>query len=155
MTSSTSPQTSTSTQASTPTDQSAPRSEPESRKGDWAGGLTVFAGVILIVVGLFQFFQGLAAIVKGSFYVVAPNNIYEFSVSGWGWIHLVLGIVLAVTGYFILSGQPWARAVGIGVAALSALANFLFIPYYPIWALILIALDVAVIWALATYKPQS
>jgi len=60
MTSSTSPQT------STPTDQSAPRSEPESRKGDWAGGLTVFAGVILIVVGLFQFFQGLAAIVKGS-----------------------------------------------------------------------------------------
>ena len=91
MTSSTSPQT------STPTDQSAPRSEPESRKGDWAGGLTVFAGVILIVVGLFQFFQGLAAIVKGSFYVVAPNNIYEFSVSGWGWIHLVLGIVLAVT----------------------------------------------------------
>ena len=154
MTSSTSPQRSTSTQASTPTDQSAPRSEPESRKGGWAGGLTVFAGVILIVVGVFQFFQGLAAIVKGSFYVVAPNNIYEFSVSGWGWIHLVLGIVLAVTGYFILAGQPWARAVGIGVSALSALANFLFIPYYPIWALILIALDVAVIWALATYKPQ-
>jgi len=51
-----------------------------------------------------------------------------------------------VTGYFILAGQPWARAVGIGVSALSALANFLFIPYYPIWALILIALDVAVIW---------
>ena len=148
MTSSTSPQT------SIPTDNSAHRSESESRTG-WAGGLTVFAGVILIVVGVFQFFQGLAAIVRGSFYVVAPNNIYEFSVSGWGWIHLVLGIVLAVTGYFILSGQPWARAVGIGVAALSALANFLFIPYYPLWALILIALDVAVIWALATYKPQS
>ena len=81
--------------------------------------------------------------------MVAPNNIYEFSVSGWG--HLILGIVLAVTGYFILSGQPWATAVGIGVAALSALANFLFIPYYSIWALILIALDVAVIWALASH----
>ena len=106
-------------------------------------------------MGVFQFFQGLAAIVRGSFYVVAPNNIYEFSVSGWGWIHLVLGIVLAVIGYFILTGQPWARAVGIAVAALSALANFLFIPYYPIWALILIALDVAVIWALATDRPQS
>ena len=106
-------------------------------------------------MGVFQFFQGLAAIVRGSFYVVAPNNIYEFSVSGWGWIHLVLGIVLAVTGYFILSGKPWARAVGIGVAALSALSNFLFIPHYPIWALILIALDVAVIWALATDRPQS
>ena len=149
MTSSTSPQT------STPTDQSAPRSEPDSRKGGWAGGLTVFAGVILATIGVFQFFQGLAAIIKGSFYVVAPNNIYEFSVSGWGWIHLVLGIVLAVIGYFILTGQPWARAVGIAVAALSALANFLFIPYYPIWALVLIALDVAVIWALSTYRPES
>ena len=104
---------------------------------------------------MFQFFQGLAAIIKGSFYVVAPNNIYEFSVSGWGWIHLVLGIVLAVIGYFILTGQPWARTVGIAVAALSALANFLFIPYYPIWALVLIALDVAVIWALSTYRPES
>jgi len=121
----------------------------------WAGGLTVFAGVILATVGVFQFFQGLAAIVKGSFFVVAPNNIYELSVSGWGWIHLILGIVLAATGFFILTGQPWARVVGIGVAGLSALANFLFIPYYPLWAVVIIALDVAVIWALATYRPQD
>ena len=124
-------------------------------KNAWAGGLTVFAGVILATVGVFQFFQGLAAVIKGGFYVVAPNNIYEFSVSSWGWIHLILGIVLAVTGFFILTGQPWARVVGIVVAALSALANFLFIPYYPIWALVIIALDVAVIWALATYRPQD
>ena len=48
-------------------------------------------------MGVFQFFQGLAAVIKGGFYVVAPNNIYEFSVSSWGWIHLILGIVLAVT----------------------------------------------------------
>ena len=63
--------------------------------------------------------------------------------------------MLAVTGFFILTGQPWARAVGIVVAVLSALANFLFIPYYPLWALVIIALDVAVIWALATYRPQD
>lgn len=63
--------------------------------------------------------------------------------------------MLAVTGFFILTGQPWARVVGIVVAVLSALANFLFIPYYPIWALVIIALDVAVIWALATYRPQD
>jgi hypothetical protein len=62
--------------------------------------------------------------------------------------------VLAVTGFFILTGQPWARVVGIVVAVLSALANFLFIPYYPIWALVIIALDVAVIWALATRLRQ-
>ena len=63
--------------------------------------------------------------------------------------------MLAVTGFFILTGQPWARVVGIVVAVISALANFLFIPYYPIWALVIIALDVAVIWALATYRPQD
>ena len=117
--------------------------------------MTLIAGVILATVGVFQFFQGLAAIIKGSFYVVAPNNIYEFSTSGWGWIHLILGVVLAVTGFFILTSQAWARVIGVAVAALSALSNFLFIPYYPIWALVLIALDVAVIWALTTYRPQD
>jgi len=128
---------------------------PGSGANAWATGLTLFAGVILATVGVFQFFQGLAAIIKGSFYVVAPNNIYEFSTSCWGWIHLILGIVLAVTGFFILTGQAWARVIGIVVAALSALSNFLFIPYYPIWALVLIALDVAVIWALTTYSPKD
>jgi len=152
MTSPTSAQTPAASNHSSPTNQ-----QSASTGTAWAGGLSVFAGVILATVGVFQFFQGLAAIIKGSFFVVATNNIYEFSVCGWGWgwIHLVLGIVLAVTGYFILSGQPWARVVGIGVAALSALANFLFIPYYPLWAVVIIALDVAVIWALATYRPQS
>ena len=142
-------------QTSSPNDQPAPTGPASGTKNAWAGGLTVFAGVILATVGVFQFFQGLAAVIKGGFYVVAPNNIYQFSVSGWGWIHLILGIVLAATGFFILTGQPWARVVGIVVAVLSALANFLFIPYYPLWALVIIALDVAVIWALATYRPQD
>ena len=137
------------------TDPPATAGPAAGTKNSWAGGLTLFAGVILATVGVFQFFQGLAAVIKGSFYVVAPNNIYEFSISSWGWIHLILGIVLAVTGFFILTGQPWARVVGIVVARPSALSNFLFIPYYPIWALVLIALDVAVIWALTTYRPQD
>ena len=142
-------------QTSSPTNQPAPTGGASGTKNAWAGGLTVFAGVILATVGVFQFVQGLAAVIKGGFYVVAPNNIYQFSVSGWGWIHLILGIVLAVTGFFILTGQPWARVVGIVVAVLSAVANFLFIPYYPLWALVIIALDVAVIWALATYRPPD
>jgi len=137
------------------TNSSMNRQTGPDTRNPWATGLTLFAGVMLAIVGVFQFFQGLAAIIKGGFYVVAPNNIYEFSTSGWGWIHLILGIVLAVTGFFILTGQVWARAIGIAVAALSALSNFLFIPYYPIWALVLIALDVAVIWALTTYSPKD
>ena len=137
-----------------PTDRSAAAAAAPAPGNAWATGLTMFAGVMLATVGLFQFFQGLAAIIRGSFYVVAPNNVYEFSTSSWGWIHLILGIVLAVTGFFVLTGQTWARMAGIVVAALSALSNFLFIPYYPVWALVIIALDVVVIWALATYSPR-
>ena len=144
-----------SSSAAQTTNSSMNRPTGSGTRNPWATGLTLFAGVMLAIVGVFQFFQGLAAIIKSGFYVVAPNNIYEFSISGWGWIHLILGIVLAVTGFFILTGQTWARVVGIGVAALSALSNFLFIPYSPIWAVVLIALDVAVIWALTTYQPQD
>ena len=145
----------TSPSAAQTTNSSTNRPPESGAKNSWATGLTLFAGVILATVGVFQFFQGLAAIIKGNFYVVAPNNIYEFSTGGRGWIHLILGIVLAVTGFFILTGQTWARVIDIAVAALSALSNFLFIPYYPLWALVLIALDVAVIWALTTYRPQD
>jgi hypothetical protein len=104
----------TSPSAAQTTNSSMNRPMGSGTRNPWATGLTLFAGVILATVGVFQFFQGLAAVIKGGFYVVAPNNIYEFSVSGWGWIHLILGIVLAVTGFFILTGQVWARDIGAG-----------------------------------------
>jgi hypothetical protein len=76
--------------------------------------------------------------------------VLRFNTTTWGWIHLIIGIGVAVTGYFLLSGAVWARGVGIGVAALSAFTNFFFLPYYPLWALLLVAFDVWVIWALVT-----
>src|SRR6478752_7650052 len=89
----------------------APSARSPRARSSFAEGLTLFAGVVLITVGVFQFLQGLAAILKGDFYVVAPENIFEFNVSGWGWVHVILGIGLAVTGYFILLGKTWARVV--------------------------------------------
>ncbi len=113
-------------------------------------GFTVFAGVMMIITGIFQALDGLAAIIRNSFYVVAPNYVYDLNVTGWGWIHLILGAVLVVAGLAVFTGKLWARAIGIFFAALSAVANFLFLPYYPIWSLLIIALDVFVIWALAS-----
>ena len=72
--------------------------------------------------------------------------------TGWGWIHLILGIVVALAGFYVLSGRLWARIIGITMALFSAIANFFFIPYYPVWSVLIIALDVFVIWALATYR---
>lgn len=117
-----------------------------------AAGFAFFAGIMMIMVGVFQALQGLAAILQGSFYVPAPNYVYEIDVTAWGWIHLIMGVVVAVAGFYVLSGRPWARIIGIAIAALSALANFFAIPYYPFWSLLIIALDVVVIWALAVYR---
>jgi hypothetical protein len=117
----------------------------------WAAGFVVFAAVMMMLTGVFQALAGLAAIFKNEFYVVARNYLYEVDVTAWGWIHLILGVIVALAGFSLLSGATWARVVGITLAVLSAIANFLFIPYYPFWSLLIIALDVFVIWALAVY----
>jgi len=117
----------------------------------WAMGFIVFAAVMMMMTGVFQALAGLAAIFENEFYVAARNYLYEVDVTAWGWIHLILGVVVALAGFALLSGATWARVVGITLAALSAIANFLFIPYYPFWSLLIIALDVFIIWALAVY----
>jgi hypothetical protein len=121
----------------------------------WAEGLTLFAAIMMIVIGIFQVFQGLAAILDDSLFVVAAEYAYDIDVSAWGWIHLIGGIIVAVAGYFVMTGALWARVVGIIVAALSAVANFFYIPYYLFWSLLIIALDVVVIWALASYRREA
>jgi hypothetical protein len=114
-------------------------------------GLVVFAGVMMILLGIFHALAGLTAILKDRFFVSTPNYLISVDVTSWGWIHLIGGAVVAVAGFFVFSGAAWARAIGIGLAVLSAIANFLFIPYYPLWSLLMIALDVFVIWALARH----
>ena len=113
-------------------------------------GFTVLAGMLMILGGLWGFFEGLVAIIHQSFYHTLPNYTFQFNVHGWGWIHLILGVVVAAAGVCVLLGQTWAKLLGIVLAVFSAIANFLFIPYYPVWSIILIAMDVFIIWALAT-----
>jgi hypothetical protein len=103
------------------------------------------------MTGAFQALAGLVAIFENEFYVATRNYLFEFDVTSWGWIHLILGVIVALAGFALLSGATWARVVGITLATLSAIANFLFIPYYPFWSLLIIALDVFVIWALAVH----
>ena len=80
---------------------------------------------------------------------------FAFDTTTWGWIHLVLGIVLALTGFFLFTGREWARVVGVMVAVLSIFANFLWLPYYPLWAIVVIAVDVLVIWAITSFEPLT
>ncbi|NMH81034.1 hypothetical protein HF577_28570 [Pseudonocardia xinjiangensis] len=121
----------------------------------WRTGLVVFAGTIMIVAGVFQALAGLVALFRNEVYVVGLNYVYSFDVTTWGWIHLVVGILVAVAGAAVLAGQTWGRVVGVALAVVSMLVNFMFIPYYPVWSLLIIALDVFVIWALCTSPREA
>jgi len=116
----------------------------------WAEGIGIFAGAALLTVGIFQFLEGVAAAAKDDVFVSTPNYVFEFDLTTWGWIHIVLGVVVAVVGGAILAGQRWALVAGIVLAILSALLNFIWLPYYPAWAILIIAFDIAVVWALST-----
>ena len=115
----------------------------------WAVGFSWFAGAIMVLIGGFHAFMGLAAIIDDGFFRDTQDYAYDLDPTGYGWIHLILGIVLVLVGFGIFSGAVWARTVGIILAMLSAFVSFLFIPSYPVWAVLIIALDIAVIWALA------
>jgi hypothetical protein len=116
-----------------------------------AAGFILFAAIMMIMAGTFQALAGLVAIFENQFYVATREYVFQFDATTWGWIHLVLGVIVVLAGWGLLSGQTWARVVGITLALLSAIANFMFIPDYPFWSMIVIALDIFVIWALAAH----
>ena len=114
----------------------------------WAIGGITFAVVMLAMIGVFQLIAGLVAIIDDDFYVVTQNYTFDIDTSAWGWIHLLLGILLVLASYGLYSGATWGAAVAIVMAVLAAVENFFFIPYYPFWSILVIALCVWVIWAL-------
>jgi hypothetical protein len=134
---------------------SRPMTSPDQRESPWASGLTVLAATFLVIAGIWHALAGIAAIVRDDVYVATPNYIYSFDLTAWGWVQLLLGVVQVVAGFAVLKGQTWARVVGIVVACVSMIANFLFLPYYPLWSLLIIAVDAGIIWALATYRREA
>ncbi len=121
------------------------------RRSGLAVGMTVFAGTIMIMIGVMHVFQGIVALVNDTFYVAGEEWVLQLDVTSWGWVHLILGAVVALAGFFVFRGAVWARTVGVIMAVLSGLASFAWLPYYPVWALVVIALDVFVIWALTVH----
>jgi hypothetical protein len=121
-------------------------------KQAWARGGTIFAATLLLLIGVFQFFLGIAAIVQNNFFVVTANYTYEINTTAWGWIHLGIGVLAVITGFFLFTAATWARVVAIAMAAISAIANFFFLPYYPLWSLLIIAVDIFAIWAIANVR---
>jgi hypothetical protein len=116
-----------------------------------AVGFTMFAAVMLILIGSFHIIAGIAGIFEDEFYVQTQEWALQFDTTMWGWVHLIGGIVVLLAGFGLFSGAVWARSVGVIIAAVSAIVNFAFVPYYPLWSLTIIAADVFVIWALTAH----
>ena len=123
-----------------------PRSEPP--VSGWALSGVAFAACMLTLIGTFQIVAGLTAIIDDEFYVVARNYTFDIDTSAWGWAHLLLGVLMLGAGIGLFGRQTWAGVTAIFLALLSAVVNFFFIPYYPFWSILVIALDVWVIWSL-------
>jgi hypothetical protein len=125
--------------------------ERPSEPSGWAVGWTYFAGMMMIIIGAFHIIAGFVAIVDDQFYLVTKEYIFQFDVSTWGWIHLILGILVLIAGFTVFSGSLFGRTVGTILAVISAIAAFAWLPYYPVWAIVIIALAVSVIWALTVH----
>ncbi|GAA2429709.1 DUF7144 family membrane protein [Streptomyces macrosporus] len=122
------------------------------KRQEVAAGLVTFAGVMLIVVGVLDVLRGIMGIAQDEVFLTTPDYTFEWNTTGWGWTHLVLGIVAIAVGAGLLANVLWARIAGVAIAAVLLVANFLALPYYPVWSTVLIAFDALVIWALATHQ---
>jgi hypothetical protein len=117
----------------------------------WAIGFAVFAGVLMIVNGFFQALQGLAAVLQDEFFVLGREYAYSMDVTTWGWVHLVVGTIVALSGFYLFTGNILARTVAVAAAVISMVTNFFYMPYYPVWSLLMIAIDIGIIWAVTVH----
>lgn len=120
-------------------------------------GWAVFGGIVLIIVGVFNALFGVAAVFgpdSAYFLNTVSGNLWAFDISGWGWWHLVLGLVTVLVGIFVLRGATWARITAVVVVSLNAISQLATLPYQPLWALIIIALDLLVIYALIVHGKE-
>ncbi|MFD6419013.1 hypothetical protein [Streptomyces sp. NPDC060194] len=121
----------------------------------WATGGAMFAGALLILEGVLGVLNGIVGIAKDDVYANIGDYTFEFNLTTWGWIHLVIGVLLILTGVGIVKGNAAARGVGVGLAMLAVVANFLWLPYQPIWAVVMIGIGIFVIWALLTDRHRA
>ncbi|NEW38120.1 hypothetical protein GV794_17900 [Nocardia cyriacigeorgica] len=120
-----------------------------------AAGTSIGAAILLLTVGVLSILQGISAVAEDQLFVVGIEYVYEFDTTTWGWIHIALGIILVICALGLMTGTTWGRVAAVAIAALSIIANFLWLPYYPAWSILIIVLNVVVIWAVTTWNPSE
>lgn len=126
---------------------------PKNKPTAWVGWI-FFASAMMLLLGSLQAIAGLAALFKDDFYVATQSGLLAFDYTAWGWIHLIIGVVIFAAGCAILAGQTWGRVVGVFLAVLSAIANLAFVSAYPIWSITALVIDGLVIYALTMHGTE-
>ncbi len=119
----------------------------------WIGWI-YFAGLLLIISGIFQMIAGFTALLNDNFYAVTQQSLLIFDITTWGWVHLIMGLFLIVTGNAVMSGHMWSRVVAIILAVFAIMAQFAFMPAYPIWSIIVIFLGIMTLFALTVHGDE-
>jgi hypothetical protein len=132
----------------------AKQSVDRSDVNNWVGWV-YFAGLMMVLLGIFQAIAGVVALFKDTVYAVGPANIWVLDITTWGWIHLALGLFIASAGMAVLSGKMWGRVVGVVMASMAAIANFAFIPVYPIWGILMVVVCGLVLFALIAHGADA
>ncbi|WP_370542244.1 hypothetical protein [Amycolatopsis sp. FDAARGOS 1241] len=117
-------------------------------------GWLAFAGTIAILAGFFNIIMGLVALFRNDYYVAAPGGYLVLNLTGWGWLHLIVGVLAAAAGTALFSGAGWAKVVVVVLAGFNALAHLAFLSAAPAWGLIVIAMDILVIWAVIAHSGE-
>ncbi|HEV7648677.1 MAG TPA: hypothetical protein VGP26_10985 [Actinophytocola sp.] len=133
--------------ASTTHGRSAPRS-------GWVGWV-YFGGAMMILLGTFNIIEGLVALFNDQYFVATQQGVLVFDITGWGWVHLIIGGLAVIVGVGLFTGATWARVSGVILCGINAIAQLTFLSAYPVWAVIVIALDVLVIWALIVHGDEA
>lgn len=118
-------------------------------------GLALFAGVVMLMIGVIHVIQALVAFLRPQFYLVGSNDLLVFDFTTWGWLLLISGVILLAAGIGVMAGTLWGRVLGIMVTSINAIGQVAFLAAFPIWSIIVVALDVAVIYAIARYKEPA
>ncbi|QFU88942.1 hypothetical protein [Amycolatopsis sp. YIM 10] len=125
----------------------APRRSARHGDGAVRSGWIAFAGAMMVLIGAFNVIEGLAGLLTHDYYLVAPNAVLAFDLTGWAWIHTVIGVLVVLTGAALLGGAVWARVITVVLLIFNAAAQIAFIAVQPLWSLLVIGLCVVVIWA--------
>jgi hypothetical protein len=122
----------------------------EDERSGWLGWV-YFSGFLMIILGFFQIIAGLAALLNDQYFVALRAHLLVLDYTQWGWIHLILGIVILMAGLSLFNGSTWARIVGVWLAMVNLVAQFAFVSVYPIWSILMMVLDVIIIYSLTVH----